>query len=196
MTEENRKKIENVMNLYLSWNLGDIRKAAHMLPYTFDDMDQTTIQKIYPTYDGGAMIGAAILAMCAISSISQFCITDNKNEGKYIWFIDNYLKKINSLYDGREIYSLRCSLIKNYALLADVGGKNITRYSVDYAITNGGEHLFPTKHGKTLNIRQFMVDIQLATQKLFFDVLLSDGNNEISNNIIKYHDQKKIGPIK
>ncbi len=192
--QTNKEKIENVLNLFLDWNFGDLRKAMHLLPNSWDEMDRTKLSQIYPSYDGGAMVGAMILAMCAISSVTQFS-GEKGGDKEFIWFTDQYLKRQNPEYDGGELYALRCSLLKNYGLVARMGNKSGFSKVVGFALTDKGPHLQESSYGKLLNVKNFVIDIQLATQAFFVDVLLGNLPKEFSERIVNYHDTKKIGPI-
>lgn len=189
-----RQKVENVLNLFLEWNIGDVRKAAHLLPNSWESMERKKIIKLFPNYDGGAMVGSTILAMCVIHSIAQF--SNEKDEFK--WFVDKYLKPYNSNYDGQQIYALRCSLMKNYTLLARVSnkGKNSTPKIIPFALTDNGPHFESSEYGVLFNIKEFILHIQLGIQKFFVDVLTGELSNDYMQNIIKYHDTLKIGSIK
>lgn len=189
-----KQKIENVLSLFLNWNIGDVRKAAHLLPNSWESMDRDKITKIYPTYDGGAMVGAVILAMCVIQSVSQF----SKREEQFKWFVNKYLKSYNSGYDGNKIYALRCSLIKNYALItrtSEEGKKNLNPIIAPFALTDNGPHFEKSKYGTLFNIREFVIHIQLGIQAFFVEVVTKQLPKDYSERIIKYHDTMKIGPI-
>lgn len=192
-----KQKIENVLNLFLDWNIGDVRKAAHLLPNSWEEIDRQKLAKIHPAYDGGAMVGATILAMCVIHSVSQF--SDRQEDEQFKWFVDEYIKEYNHSYDGQEIYALRCSLIKNYALIAKVYEKGKKKSQplkeINIALTDNGPHYEESKYGRLFNIKEFMIHVQLATLSFFTDVLLEKLPDRFRKEIIKYHDEKKIGPI-
>ncbi len=193
MTNEEKEKLTRVFNLFLGWNLGDIRKAAHLLPNTFESISREKITKIYPEYDGGAMIGSLILIMTAIHSVAQFSL-EHDGDKQFKWFIDTYLKKVNNGYDGEEIYALRCSLIKNYGLIARVYKQ---QKIVGFAVTDfGPDHLQITKNGKVLNIKQFMIELQFAIQNFFSDIILEKIDKKYLEKIIYYHDHELIGSVK
>lgn len=197
LTTTDKQKITNVFNLFLNWNIGDVRKAGHWLPDSWEEINRQEITKIHPNYDGGAMVGAMILAMCVIHSVSQF--SKQQEDKQFKWFVNEYLKKYNHEYDGEEIYALRCSLIKNYALVARVyeEGKNgALKKVINFALTDKGLHFENSKYGKLFNIKQFIIDIHLATQLFFVDVLTGKLPNDFSKRIIEYHDSLRIGPIK
>lgn len=160
-----KQKIENVLNLFLKWNVGDVRKAGHWLPGSWDNLNRKEIAKIHPNYDGGAMVGATILAMCVIHSVSQFAKLEEDQQ--FIWFVDQYLKKYNENYDGTQIYALRCSLIKNYALMARVGKKGIKNPNpklIPFALTDNGQHFGSSQYGLLFNVKEFVIHVQLGIQ--------------------------------
>ncbi len=192
-----KQKVENVFNLFLEWNIGDVRKAGHWLPGTWESIDRKKISKIHSNYDGGAMVGSVILAMCVIQSIAQFS-PERGDIKQFRWFVDTYLKPRNTNYDGLQIYALRCSLIKNYTLIArvsEVGKKNYNPALIPFALTDGGPHFKESNIGVLFNVKEFAIHVQLGIQSFFEDILLNRLSNEYLKSVVRYHDKMKIGSI-
>jgi hypothetical protein len=117
--------------------------------------------------DGGAKMGAFILANCFIDYLAGFYYGRKSTKNDYINYVDKHLKK----YGGDKIYrSVRNGLVHNYSVDRDfvfsekgIDGPNLGKY----------------KNGKiVLNLEDFLNDIESAMDK-YFKALNRDNNLRI-----------------
>jgi hypothetical protein len=128
--------------------------------------------------NGGAKMGAFILASCFIDYIAGFYYGHKADRSDYINFTNKYLKK----YDGDKIYySVRNGLVHNYFV------------ERDYVFSDkgaDGPNLGKYKNGKiVLNLEDFLSDIESAMNK-YFKAL--DRDNELRKRAIKRFKRGKI----
>lgn len=129
-----------------------------------NSLSQLAFADVKKASDGGAKMGAFILASCFIDYLAGFYYGHKAEKIDYINFTNKYLKK----YDGEKIYySVRNGLVHNYSVERDfvfsekgLDGQNLEKY----------------KNGKTvLNLEDFLSDIESAMNK-YFKVLDRDKN--------------------
>lgn len=187
-TDEEISKVQLVRQVALEWGAKDIRKSAHMSPDYTTFMDQPTLQKIYSWYDGGSMIGAVILGMCAIQHAAAFR-QDGRDSEAFIKFVNDFF---GSPYNGAELYSLRVALIKQYSTrcyVFDQKGKEIV-----YLITNGRKDLHLGRSGEViiLNIQEFAKNVYEALDRFFQSVIEGTQQKEVVLRIVTHYERHRL----
>lgn len=151
-TEKIIKKVESTLR---EWAFKDILRAS----------------------DGGAKMGAFILASCYIDYLAWYYSNKSKVGERYKEFVKKFLKNYNAddLY-----YSLRCKLVHYYS----EGGK--------YEFTHNKPkfHLKPSKlpNRIIINLENFLKELKNATEQYFE---LVDSNQTYKNRLIKKYE--KVG---
>jgi len=184
LTSDEFEKISTIRKLVLDWAVGDIHKAAHMRSDYSGYMDRDILEAAFPWYDGGAMIGAVILGMCAIQLVA--CFNKSVKDGQaFINFVDKYIPQ----YNGDELYSLRNALIKQYSTRCYVIGKK--GEEIIYIISNNNSRLHLTRQNNVIviNVEDFAKDINRAIVQFFNDCLNGNQSDEIINKIIEHYDK-------
>jgi hypothetical protein len=183
-TSGEEEKIKAVMNISLNWAAKDIRKASHLLPDYKTYFDRTILESIYPSYDGGSMVGATILGMCVIQHVAHFFPIKENLEFKK--FVDEYL---GVKYSGTNLYQLRNALIKQYTTRCHSRDKKGVELIFMIMNNNPKYHLNRSGNVIIINVENFAHDICKSVENFFNDALNGKLTKEIIDKIISHHDK-------
>lgn len=184
LTPEEKIKIQEVYKYALTWVAGDVRKAAHLLPDYVTFYSQDEVKNLYPTYDGGAMVGSVLLAFNAIQYVSMFFSPFSKDGIAFEKFVDAYFCD----YDGIEIYSLRNALFKQYTtkfFIKGAKGKSI-KYAI--CILRPKDHLQISGEYKYINVETLAKDVYDNINLFFEEVLNNKHSQQVVAKICNHYD--------
>lgn len=186
-----KEKIDAVMDISLNWAAKDIRKASHLLPDYKTYFDRTILESVYPSYDGGSMVGSAILGMCVIQHMAHFYpIKENLAFKK---FVDEYL---GTKYSGTNLYQLRNALIKQYTTKCRSRDKK--GVEMIYMLMNNKTkyHLIRSGNVIIINIEDFAYDIYKSVEEFFNNALSGKLSKAIIERIIEHYDKYLLASSK
>lgn len=133
-----------------------------------------SIADVYRAIDGKSLMGAHILIFCLIDYLAY--LREGEKQYAYNRFVDDYLTKLNPLYNGLEIYALRCALIHTYGLSNAMKKAGLTGYQ--FVHKNSKLHLKNDAGDLFINLADFLFDVVKSAWQFFDDVFKLDAGNK------------------
>ena len=148
------KFINEEFSRIIDWAVGDVKRCCRM-------NENGTCE------NGGALVGAFILACCAIDYFGGLYTgytTTGATKARFKFFIEKYMSR----YDPVKIEDLRWSLVHYYS------PHHFILYHENTLEENKDLHLRPTKNGINLHLGWFVKDLESAVNAYWEDLKKED----------------------
>lgn len=128
----------------------------------------TAVGEMLRAVDGRAVMGSVTLGFCIIDYLAYLRRTSKGNRANYEQIVRDYLVPIDSRYDPKEMYALRCSLVHTYREADAMKAAKLEGFF--FMHRRPDVHLQHDRKTVTLNADSFVTEVVWAVYTFFKDV--------------------------
>lgn len=144
---------------------------------------QLAVGDMLKAAEAGALAGCVTLAVCILDYLAYLRPKAEGEGENYRALVADYLPKIDSKYNPRELFALRCSMVHTFAESRAFAKAKLSGFLFTYCQPN--RHLSrPAVNALSINIDSFVADVVWATHLFFSDVDGDAGVEERANGLI------------